>query len=138
MRLTLILLLACLLVTACNRHGASTPDKFPPGTWVVEGNYPWDAKFKSTVVVAQDGVYRCQLVTHNSSNVVRTVEFEGTFQIQDGMLVDTVTKHSQTNGPASITTRERILRISPREIATTRSEDAATNSPNETVFRKID
>jgi len=137
-RLLLPFILVALLLAACNRQGNGTVQRISPGTWVVEGAYPNGGNFKSTLVVAPDGDYRCQIIARGSSNEVRTFELEGTFRIQDGVLLDTTTKNSSTNAQVPNTSRARILRMDDREIVVRYEHVAGVEYPtNETVLRRV-
>lgn len=127
-----------MLLLACNRQHDGVARQMPPGTWVVEGTYPNGGSFKSTLRVAPSGDYQCQIVAFGSSNVARTFEMEGTFQIQNGVLIDTMTKYSNTNAQLPQISCARILRMNERELVVDYERVAGVNYPtNETVFRKI-
>jgi len=124
--------LVLLLLSACNHQEDGADRQLPPGIWVVEGVYPSGGDFTSTITVAPDGAYRCQIVSHDSSNVARNFELEGTFRIQDGVLLDTNTKNSSTNARVPFISRSRILRMDERELVVNFEQDT-----KETVFKKI-
>jgi len=45
----------------------------------------------------------------------KAADVEGTFHLKDGMLIDTVLKHSNANAVLPMITRSRVLRIDSRE-----------------------
>jgi hypothetical protein len=105
-----------------------------PGTWVAEGAGPPGSDFKSTLKIAPNGGYTCQIIRHGPSNAVRTTEMEGTFQVKDGVLNDTMTTHSNTNAPVPVGSRMRIVRMDNREMVLTYQDFYQTNT---TVFRRV-
>ena len=129
-----------LLVTACSRHEDSADDKIRKkllGTWVLEARYEGGSDMRSTVTIAPDGSYACTLDLPGRTNGPRTISMEGTFRVEDGFLIDTVTKHSQTNAKWPNTSRSRIVRIDDRELVLEYERLPEFGYPtNETVYRK--
>ena len=80
----------------------------------------------------------CQVVAHGESGVIRTADIEGKFQVRDGVLIDTMTKHSNTNAVLPRSTRARIVRINDREMVLNSESLGGQVSPtNDVVFRKV-
>jgi hypothetical protein len=129
-----------LLVTACSRHEDSADDKIRkklPGTWVLEARYEGGSDIRSKVTVAPDGSYACTLDLPGRTNGPRTISMEGTFRVEDGFLIDTVTKDSQTNAKWLNTTRSRIVSIDDREFVLEDERLPGFGYPtNQPVFRK--
>jgi hypothetical protein len=95
-----------------------------PGIWVVN----WGKNHRSTSTISPDGSYVCQ-ITGSSDGTVVTVE--GTFQVRDGFLIDTMTKSSQTTTHVPNVSRGQIIRADAHEMAI--SFDGGNG---ESVFRK--
>ena len=102
------------------------------GTWVCEFDDPNGSHFKSTTVVAPDGRYMCHATTTGTNKISKTFEIEGNWEIKDGVLIDTMTKHSQTNAPIPRTSRAQIIRRSDRELIA-----KWEGMENEAVLRKV-
>src|SRR5260221_7266894 len=132
-------MIAMVLFVGCSRRGDAGVRKNLPGTWVVSGVYPSGGDFKSTITVAPNGSYTCQIITHGTSNSVRMFELEGKLLVKDGVLIDTMTKHSNTNAThLPVTYRGRILRADKRELVVNYGLDAGfQEATHETVMRKI-
>ena len=137
MKLALSFLSVLLLLSGCNHHSDAAIPRVLLGTWVAEGVYPLGVGFESTVKIASDGRYTCHLVCHNASNATRTCEIEGTFQVKDGVLIDTITKHSQTNAPVPIVLRERIVRMDRWEMVLSNESYLQNTATNTVVWRKV-
>ena len=136
-KLALSFLPVFLLLTGCNHHSdASVPTELM-GTWVAEEVYTHGGSFESTVKIAPNGRYTCHVVHRNASNATHNVEIEGTFQVKDGVLIDTMTKHSQTNAPVPTTFHERIVRMDRREMVLSDESYLQNTATNTVVWRKV-
>ena len=80
-----------------------------PGTWALS----WGDSAHSTNIVGVDGRYTCRITDPRHS---RAIELEGTFQVTDGVLIDTVTKNSQPNSFVPSVYRGRIIRADGSEM----------------------
>lgn len=136
-KLALSFLSVILLLTGCNHHNDVAIPRELLGTWVTEGVYPQAGGFKSTLTVAPNGGYACHVVSHNASNATRAFEIEGTLQVKDGVLSDTMTKHSQTNAPVPITFHYRIVRMDRREMVLSDESYLNNTATNTVVWRKV-
>ncbi len=138
MKPALAVLLLALAVAGCKRHGdAQVGDKLT-GNWVATGSYRNGGNFKSTLTIGRSGNYVCHLVTQGESGPTRTNALEGTFQIKDGILTDTVTKHSNTNAVLPMITRARIVRIDEGEMVLKWDlAEGVESATNEVVFRRL-
>lgn len=98
-----------------------------PGTWLFDspGHY-----FRSTLTIASNGGYVCQLTVSNRQSI-RTNELEGTYQVKDGILIDTITKSSITNEPVPLVFSNQIIRVNNSEFVYRRLDMG-----NIVVFRK--
>jgi hypothetical protein len=133
MKSALYLLSVALLLVGCGREKTSTAaSRFPVGTWVCEFDYPNGSHFKSTTVVSSGGRYLCHGTSTGTNNISRSFELEGSWEIRDGFLIDTMTKHSQTNAPVPTTSRAQIIRRSDSELVT-----KWEGMENESVLRKV-
>src|SRR6266446_4444592 len=97
MKLTLAFLTLAFVLAGCSRQGDARVRNDLAGTWVATANYSNGGSFRSTITVDRNGNYVCQVVAHGDSGVIRTADIEGKFQVRDGVLIDTMTKHSNTN-----------------------------------------
>jgi hypothetical protein len=66
-----------------------------------------------SLTVQPDGSYALQFTVSPPSGVVTD---EGTFQVRDGFLIDTVTKSYRKNAQLPYVTRTRIIRANDREM----------------------
>ena len=73
-------------------------------------------------------------MTMGTNKIPRAFEIEGTLEVRDGFVIDTMTKHSQTNAPVPVTNRQRIVRMDSREMVLNSPHSWETNL---LVFRKI-
>jgi len=132
-KLTPPLLVFCILLTGCDRDSNSQPAGRLQGTWLLDRlgtGINLGVKLHTTTKVDSDGRYSCESVATSSNRVVRFI-CEGTWQIKDGYLIDTVTNHSDTNIVVPWIVRARIVQITDQELAIhdeTNSVDA--------IFRK--
>ena len=126
MRFALLLLALCLLLVACrDRQAPPEPQsdalvpiasdaelsKRLPGTWILQ-----KSNFRSVITIASNGGYVAQ-ITAPSSNRTDTIYQEGTWQVKDGALIDTMTKDSDETVQLPHTTRQWIYRADDRELA---------------------
>jgi hypothetical protein len=140
-RFTLSFFAVVLLVTACSRHEDSADEKIRknlPGTWVLEARYESGSDIRSTTTVAPDGSYACTLDLPGRTNGPRTISMEGTFRVENGFLIDTITRDSQTNARAvPNTNRSRVVRIDDRELVLEYERLPGFGYPtNQPVYRK--
>ncbi len=140
MRLTLSFFAVLLLVAACKRHEESVDNKIQrtlPGTWVFEARYANGSSNQSTVEVAQDASYVCTLFLPGRTNGPRIIRQEGTWRVKDGVLIDTITKDSQTNARKPNTNYARIVSIDDQKLVLDYGKIPGVLQPtNQTVFRK--
>jgi hypothetical protein len=137
MRFALSFLAISFLLVACSdrstppqvQHDAPTSipsdselNAILPGTWVLEQDWPAShSNMRSVVTVASNGAYVCHItgVTLSRTNAI---DLEGTWQIKDGCLIDTITKDSDPgfNPPRHAlpyTSTQRIMRANEKELA---------------------
>jgi hypothetical protein len=139
-RFTLSLFAALLLVVACKRHEESADNKIQktlPGTWVFEARHAYGGSIQYTVKVAEDASYVCTIVVPGRTNGPGSIHQEGTWRVKDGVLIDTITKDSQTNAPVPDTSYARIVSIDDQELVVDYVKVPWVVYPtNQTVFRK--
>ncbi len=115
---TLIMLI--LLLTACGQRHPSpvTSDrdiqKRLAATWIFETNRDGE-QFRSITVIAPDGGYVAE-ATVVRSNVTQRFSESGTILAKDGVLIETMTRHSSTNARVPLVNRKRIVRLDDREL----------------------
>ena len=130
------LLTICSLVVACVCSGQSVVETNSPpsdaeirqkmtGTWFLDYFHVW----QSTITIASNGDY----VAYRTEGRTRTNKLEGTFEIKDGMMIDTLKKSSITNEPVPLVFTNVIIRVTDRELVY-----RAKNRSQEVVFRKVE
>jgi hypothetical protein len=78
------------------------------------------------------------MVLQGETGSVRTNALEGTIRAKNGILTDTMTKHSNTSAVLPMVTQVRIVRIDEAEMVLKWDVTAGTESAtNEVVFRRI-
>jgi len=108
MKTILTFVLLSLLFAGCSRRDA-TIQKELTGTWT----HHFGNGGSATTVIAPDGSYHCQLVG-GPNGPVDTLE--GTLLAKNGVLIDTVTKDSETNQQTPRVTQEQIVRIDGHQL----------------------
>jgi hypothetical protein len=108
------------------------------GAWEATGNLPGGSSFRSTMSIDERGDYVAHVVVEGQSGI-RTADMEGRLQVKDGMLFDTMTKHSNTNAVLPRTDRSRIVRMSGREtVIHWESNQDMVVPTNDVVFRRVE
>jgi hypothetical protein len=108
MKTILTFILLSFLLTGCSRRDA-TIQKELTGAWTRHsGN-----GFSVTNVIAPDGSYHCQLAGGSNGPVDI---LEGTLIAKDGVLIDTVTKDSETNQQTPRVMQWQIVHIDRHEL----------------------
>ena len=111
MRVLFLLLALTATLGGCKRRGSA----LSAGTWKCDLDYPSGGHFQSTMILDSGGRYVCN-GSVTTSNGVRAFTIEGTMKIDGAFIVDTMTKHSNTNASLPSTSRAKIIRQSDREI----------------------
>ena len=127
MRVLLLLLALAAVLAGCKRPVSA----LSAGTWKCEQAYPSGGRFQSTVILDSQGHYVCN-GSITTSNGVRPFTIEGTMKVDDGFIVDTMTKHTNTNAPLPHTWRAKIIRLSEDEVVA-----KWEGAPAETTMRKV-
>jgi len=105
---TITFALLSFLFTGCGRSDATIQRELT-GTWARHfGN-----GCSVTNVIALDGSYRCQLV--GGSNGPTDI-LEGRLIAKNGVLIDTITKNSETNQQTPQVTQYQIVRIDGKQL----------------------
>lgn len=94
------------------------------GNWTLS----LDDDVKSRIVFGSHGDYACKVIGSDGKLIA---QLEGTFEIKDGFLVETVLKDSQTDATVPRTSRAAIVRTGAQELVLTRADTG-----NEVVLRK--
>ena len=113
MKYTIPILVLSLFLTACSHRSDAKIRENLPGTWSVdlaaEGR-------RSTFTIATNGDFVCR--------TSQGAELSGSFQVEDGFLVETVAKSSQTNAHLPFVSRWQILQSDANQMVVT---DDGTN-----------
>jgi hypothetical protein len=127
-----------LLLVGCSRQGNAEAQKNLSGRWTAAGDNSESSHFKSTVTVDPNGDYVCEVIFQSSwDGVTRTSNLAGRWEVRDGVLIDTITKHSQTNAILPMISSARIVRLDGRQLVLTYgSSNQGAFPTNEIVFRK--
>lgn len=78
------------------------------GNWIIDRSTQ-TASVKGNIQFSSDGTFYLQFVL-NKSNSTQGYISKGTWKIEDGFIVETITK-SNTNKPTLIITRDKVLNI---------------------------
>jgi hypothetical protein len=108
LKCTIAVLTLSLFLAGCSHRSDAKIRKSLPGTWNVD--------------VAGDGTRSTFTIATNGDFVCRTghgVELSGSFQVQGGFLIETVTKSSQTNAHLPFVSRARILQSDTNQMVVT-------------------
>ena len=110
-----------MLLTACEQRepspvmsDADIQQKLA-GTWIKEMNLNDGVQVRSVTVFRPDGSYTGK-GTIVGSNETQWASEAGTFLVRGGVLILTLTKHSSTNARLPVVTRDRIVRLTDREL----------------------
>lgn len=135
MSLRLPLFALLLLLTACNRHSDAQLQAKLSGTWT---NSIDQLKTKSTVTVGPTGAFDCQVIAFGRSDgITRTSTLSGTWMVRNGLLIDTTTRHSNTNAPLPMILTSSIIRLDAHELVIKYpSDDGKAMPTNEFVLRR--
>ena len=101
-----------VLVSSCRNPGGAKLE----GTWLLDSVRPDGVTFHSVVEVSSDGRHICETRAFTNSMLAYTVTSEGTIQIKDGYLIETITKHSEPHVSVPWTNRARIVSLDKRRI----------------------
>jgi hypothetical protein len=115
MRVSLESLILALVLAGCGRPETKV-DRSLAGTWVLKWVDPAGAQVETRNTFGTDGHWICHS-TFTLSNQVWTDEAQGTAEIKDGFLIQTMTNGSNPNGvPLPLTSRSLIVRTNEREL----------------------
>jgi hypothetical protein len=104
----LAFVLLSLLLAGCSRRDA-TIQKELTGTWTRQFGHG----FGITNVITPDGSYQCQLVSLTNGTID---SLEGSLIAKNGVLIDTVTKDSDTNQKTPRVMQWQIVHIDRHEL----------------------
>jgi hypothetical protein len=94
------------------------------GTWFLDYYHA----FQSTITIGTNGDY----VAYRTNGHSRTNKLEGTMEIRDGLIIDTLKKSSITNEPVPLVFTNVIIRVTDRELVY-RAQDRS----EQVVFKKV-
>jgi hypothetical protein len=116
MKIAFKLLFLTLILTSCGRPQPKTATtRNLAGTWVGEFDGPDCPHTESKIVVGTDG-HCISHATITRSNRVWTYDVEGTLEIKDGFLIETMTKTTQAGVRVPRTSRSQIVRMNDHEL----------------------
>ena len=126
MKWTLPILALSILLTACGHQSDAQIRKNLPGAWhFVEASSNQD---RSIFSISSSGDFTNDSIRPDGTVVVETA---GTFQVQDGYLIGTVTKSSQKGQKVPFVLRTKIVRADDREMVI-----VADGTTNEITIKK--
>ena len=92
-------------ILGCSRSGSEIK---LVGKWTLDETDSRGTGFRSSTVIDDNGHYRCQYSVSTTNGVMEGF-IEGVFKQTGELLVDTMTKHSNTNAPLPHSSKVRIL-----------------------------
>lgn len=115
-------LVTIAFLAGCKRTAESQPSRTDSdlqqmlvGRWLFLTNSLGASNFGSTVVVSSNGNYVADLSKFSQTHY-KQHHLEGTWKIENGFLVDTILKHSDTNAHLPIVSKDKVLRLSSNEL----------------------
>ena len=116
MKIAMTCLMVIQLLAACSRRDEPKPASQVAGRNKMAGNWLWtNAYMKGAFTVESNGNY-VGVLKRVGSNHLRNIEMQGVMEIKDGVMIETVTKDTQTNGAVPRTSRAQIIRMDEREM----------------------
>jgi len=105
MKAIVIVATICFVVLGCTRSGS---DVQLAGRWTLDETDSQGNGFQSSTVISNDGQYVCSYTVFTTNGAIKGV-IEGGFEQRGELLIDTMTKHSNTNATLPHTSTARIL-----------------------------
>jgi len=108
-----------------------------PGTWIITNIDGRDVS--STISVGPNGAYDGQVVARvGQDGFAKTFFLSGIFEVLNGLLIETTTKHSDTNAPVPMISTSCIIRIDEHELVMKypTAPPGVSYPTNEIIFRK--
>lgn len=139
-RIIIFPLLLIVGLTACSKHNELKPvisnseiQQRLVGTWKHSEDFTNGSTFESTVTVAANGTYVCDMAKF-SRTLYRAIHIEGQWEIKDGFLIDTMTLNtSVTNGHLPIVSQNKIIRFDTDDLVV---RDTASSAFDEMAYHK--
>ena len=126
MKTILTFVLLSFFLSGCSQRDAAIQRQLT-GTWTRQfGN-----GFRITNVIAPDGSYQCQIVGLTNGTID---SLEGRLIAKNGVLIDTVTKDSETNQQTPRVSQQQIVRIDGHQLVLS-INNVATNMTLDKVKR---
>lgn len=127
-----------LVLAECNRDPDARAKELLTGTWLMSAQYGGAQMATYTITVGPDGKYACSVVVSAQSGRQHIFQMQGTWQVQNQVLIDTMTNHSSTNATIPLVSRGHIVRLDNSEMLLQREQiEGQTYATNEPVYRKI-
>lgn len=122
MKASAFILVLFVLVAACRRHPepAASSDKGMQrnlaGVWVHVQRFPSGEDIVDTVEMTPGGTYTAVHSFPKRKRGLRTIEESGTWRVEDGVLIKTITSFSLTNALGPNEWRLKIVRLDDVEL----------------------
>ena len=127
-----------LVLGECNRDPNARAKELLTGTWLMSADYGGANTATYTITVGPDGKYSCSVIVRAPSGRQHVFQMQGTWQVQNNVLIDTTTNHSSTNATVPLVSRSHIVRLDDSEMLLQREPVAGQNyATNEPLYRKI-
>jgi hypothetical protein len=114
MKIYLLIFALGLALVGCDPQAVDTHPKLA-GTWLEDRTLASGGHFKCILQVGPSGAIT-NLITITGPASEQSLRWEGTWEIKDGVLIETITKDSQPNAPVPRVFRPRIVRMTAREL----------------------
>ena len=126
MKYTLPILALSIFLTACGHRSDAEIRKSLPGAWHFV--MPSSNQDRSVFTISSSGDFTNDVIRPDGTTGSET---SGTFQVQDGYLIATVTKSSQKSQKVPFVLRTKIVRADDREMVI-----VAAGTTNEITIKK--
>lgn len=85
------------------------------GPWIVDSHSPNGASFHGTMTIVSGSNFISK-ATMTFGEKKQELNFEGTWQVKNGFLIETVTKSGSKFPPVGLVTRDNIIRVDDQEL----------------------
>jgi hypothetical protein len=121
-RSSTIILVLLVLVAACKRHHEPAPSsdegfrKQLTGVWSGEHKFSSDSDSMEKIEMDRDGTFAATIAMPERKFGPHMIELNGTWRVENGFLIETTTRDSQTNSKLPSVWRAKIVHIDDREL----------------------
>jgi hypothetical protein len=132
-RTTFIILAAGFALLSCKQNEDLRAQGKLAGTWLFHTNTTQGVDLTYTITVAPDGSFVCrqaQTVGQESTNYT----LEGVYRVKDGVVIETVTKHSHPGYVVPSVVRGRLIKLDAHEWVVQNE----TNKEQQSVMRRVE